>query len=87
MSVGDFIYYENVLSKESCDSLIRYFEDNIELAGPGMMGLDTPIGNKEIHLQPQSLSDDLKREAHRVRIAPLSWEPNARHPFRSFQYS
>ena len=54
MSVGDFIYYENVLSKESCDSLIRYFEDNIELAGPGMMGLDTPIGNKEIHLQPQS---------------------------------
>lgn len=51
MSVGDFIYYENVLPKESCDSLIEYFEDNKHLSGPGMMGENTPIGNTEMNLE------------------------------------
>ena len=51
MSVKDFIYCESVLSKESCDKFIKFFEDNIKLAGPGMMGVDTPIGSLEIHLK------------------------------------
>ena len=52
MSVADFIYCENVLPKESCDSLIRYFEDNKHLAGPGKMGVNTLIGNTEMYLKP-----------------------------------
>ena len=57
MSVGDFIYYERVLPKESCDSLIRFFDDNKHLQGLGMMGVNTPIGSLEISLQPKDQSD------------------------------
>ena len=57
MSVGDFIYCESVLSKESCDGFIKFFEDNIENAGPGMMGDGTPIGNLEIYLKPKDQTD------------------------------
>ena len=58
MSVADFIYCESVLSKESCDSLVRYFEDNIELAIPGYMGhYHTPIGNLEIQLEVEDQSE------------------------------
>ena len=57
MSVGDFIYYESVLPKESCDNLIRFFDDNKHLQGLGMMGVNTPIGSLEISLKPKDLSD------------------------------
>ena len=57
MLVGDFIYCESVLPKESCDSLVRYFEDNKQLAGAGLMGEDIPIGSLEIYLQPRDQDD------------------------------
>ena len=57
MTVGDFIYCESVLSKESCDKFIKFFEDNIQHANPGMMGEDTPIGSLEINLRPKDQRD------------------------------
>ena len=49
MSKSDFIYCEKgAYSKESCDSIIRYFEDNKEHARSGIMGANGTLDNLEL---------------------------------------
>ena len=58
MTKRDFIYCESsVYSKESCDSLIRFFEDNKELASSGIMGENKLLDNLEIPLKPKDPYD------------------------------
>ena len=75
MSKSDFIYCEKgAYSKESCDSIIRYFEDNKEHARSGIMGANGTLDNLElcIDLKHHGLEKYInKGMSNYVKVYPL----------------